>query len=150
MNKDCDVCAILNSNNDDIVIAKTKFWRVALEQNQAYLGQAFVTLLNHKSSLSQLSSDEWEDFASLADKLEQKITKVFGAKHYNWTCLMNEAYRKTPASPHVHWHIFPRYERPVIVNGITFEDTEFGHHYIDRKFKTDKPTLEMIGSKLKN
>jgi diadenosine tetraphosphate (Ap4A) HIT family hydrolase len=149
MNKNCGTCTILTSDNDDIVVIKTKFWRVALERNQAYLGQSFVTLLDHKSSLTELTSEEWDDFREIVKKLEAATTAAFGATHFNWTCLMNEAYSSTPAIPHVHWHIFPRYERPVTVNDVEFTDTEFGRHYQDRRFSVDRPTLEVVGNKLK-
>lgn len=149
MSKNCDICTILQSNNDDVVITKTKFWRVALERNQAYLGQSFVTLLEHKSSLSEVTDEEWHNFQDLVKQLEAAYKKAFGATHFNWTCLMNEAYRQDSPAPHVHWHVFPRYKAAPRLDDMVFEDTEFGHHYVDRKNKVDQQTLETIGHTLK-
>ena len=28
-----------------------------------------------------------------------------------------------------HWHIWPRYARPVVIDGESFTDPNFGHHY---------------------
>lgn len=147
-NQDCEICLILQSNNDDIVIIKTDYWRVVLQRNQAYLGQSFVTLLDHKSSLSELTSNEWNDYEVLVSKLENGIRDAFGAKHFNWACLMNEAHRESPATPHAHWHVFPRYNHTVTVNNVTFKDIEFGHHYQPREFSVNRQTLEQIAAEL--
>jgi len=59
---------------------------------------------------------------------------------FNWTCLMNGAYKNNPPDPHVHWHARPRYSKPVVFEGIEFEDKEFGHHYArhtDREVSTE-------------
>ena len=37
------------------------------------------------------------------------------------------------SDPHLHIHIRPRYDKPVILNGNTYIDSEFGHHYVLRK-----------------
>ena len=43
---------------------------------------------------------------------------------------MNNAYQLTPAKPHVHWHVKPRYDHKVELMGEVFQDPNFGHHYI--------------------
>lgn len=97
--------------------------------NQEYLGRSYVTLKRHCPSLSEISIDEWLDFLSLIKKLENAFSKAFGAISYNWTCLMNDAFKEKPAFPHVHWHIRPRYDKDVTFADTTFIDPEFGHHY---------------------
>jgi diadenosine tetraphosphate (Ap4A) HIT family hydrolase len=148
MNEQCETCRIINSDSNDVIVTKTKFWRVALQANQAYLGQSFVTLLTHKSSLSELSNEEWQDFEVLVSNMERAIKEAFGATHFNWSCLMNEAYRVSDPSPHVHWHVFPRYSKAVEFEGVVFEDVEFGQHYINRQFKVGQDMLGAIGLKL--
>lgn len=148
MNKQCETCKIINSDNDDVVIIKTEFWRAALQANQAYLGQSFVTLLEHKSSLSELSVDEWRDFELLVEQLEKSIRQAFGATHFNWSCLMNEAYRTSDPLPHVHWHVFPRYSKEVEFSGVVFNDAEFSQHYVNRQFRVSQNVLQAIGLKL--
>lgn len=48
---------------------------------------------------------------------------------FNWSCLMNFAYRNDPPDPQVHWHFRPRYKHPVDFAGEKFEDRAFGSHY---------------------
>ena len=42
---------------------------------------------------------------------------------------MNNFYKVTAPNPHLHIHVRPRYDKPVILNGSTYTDSEFGHHY---------------------
>lgn len=47
---------------------------------------------------------------------------------------MNDAYKNTPPDPQVHWHFRPRYDKPVVFEGVEFVDLNFAHHY-DRENK---------------
>ena len=42
---------------------------------------------------------------------------------------MNSFYKESEPDPHLHVHVRPRYDKPVILNGNTYSDSEFGHHY---------------------
>lgn len=42
---------------------------------------------------------------------------------------MNSFYRDSEPDPHLHLHVRPRYDHPVEINGNTYTDGEFGHHY---------------------
>ena len=61
-------------------------------------------LKRHCGSLSELTDDEWNELHNLICKVE--------------TCL------KT---------VRPRYDKPVVINGNTYIDSEFGHHYAMNK-----------------
>lgn len=131
-------------------ILKTKYWEVELAENQAYLGRSFVTLIRDCPNLSELKEEEIEDFFKIVKSLEKAIKKAFGAEMFNWTCLMNDAYKKTPPNPQVHWHMRPRYRTPVNFEGKSFEDTEFAHHYDNkRKDIISEDLLKKITDKIK-
>ena len=58
----------------------------------------------------------------------------FGAKVVNVSCLMNHAFTaEGDGSPHVHYHLKPRYALPVERFGRTFVDRQFGS-YIKEKY----------------
>ena len=58
----------------------------------------------------------------------------FGAKVVNVSCLMNHAFTAAgDGSPHVHYHLKPRYALPVERFGRTFVDRQFGA-YIKEKY----------------
>ena len=42
---------------------------------------------------------------------------------------MNNFYKKAAPNPHLHIHVRPRYDKPLLINGNTYADSEFGHHY---------------------
>lgn len=46
---------------------------------------------------------------------------------------MNSFYKESEPDPHLHIHVRPRYDKPVMVNGNIYTDSEFGHHYAVKK-----------------
>ena len=122
----CEICPILASHNDgkDVQVIETDVWRVVLDPNQRFLGKSFVTLLDHKQALSDLSSADWQDFHTLVQRLEGALRSAFAPNHFNWSCLMNIA-AMNGQETHVHWHIHPRYAAPVSFSGEVFEDTQW-------------------------
>lgn len=122
----CEVCDVLPKNNP---LFEGDYWMVSLSPDQGYLGRCYVTLKTHKSDLAELTDGEWNELKTVIQRYEQAVRKAFGATLFNWGCLMNNAYQASPAVPHIHWHVRPRYERPAELQGVTFTDPEFGHHY---------------------
>lgn len=112
-------------------IFETALWRVILAQDQTYLDYCIITLKRRDcGDLAKLTNEEMLDFLQLTRKLEATLRKAFNATMFNWSCLMNKAYRDPPPpQPHVHWHCRPRYNHPVSFAGLDFPDTLFGHHY---------------------
>ena len=119
----CEICPILATHNggQDVQIIQTAKWRVVLDSNQQVLGKAFVTLLEHKTSLSDLDEEDWRDFELLVKRLESAVRQAFLPSHFNWSCLMNIA-AMNGQETHVHWHVHPRYARPVAIANEVFED----------------------------
>jgi len=99
--------------------------------------------------LAELTREEWLDYADIVKKLEQAIRLAFGAVVFNWGCLMNNAFQVSPATPHIHWHLRPRYDKTVNFDGLEFIDPLFGYHY-DRaqSQKVSDETLNNIQSKI--
>jgi diadenosine tetraphosphate (Ap4A) HIT family hydrolase len=46
---------------------------------------------------------------------------------------MNSFYKESEPDPHLHIHVRPRYDKPVMLSGNTYFDSEFGHHYALKK-----------------
>lgn len=124
-----------SSNQDKDFVFETEHWIAFLAPEQDYLGRFQIEVKGHKGSLSELSAEEWTDFGVLVKKYEAVIKKTFGAEMFNWTCLMNNAYQEEHPNPHVHWHVRPRYNKPIQFAGQEFTDPDFGKHY-DRERRT--------------
>jgi len=146
----CEVCPILACQNEkeDSIILEAKRWRVVLDANQRFLGKMFVTLLQHKQSLSELDSEDWHEFEAIVGKLETAVNRAFSPSHFNWSCLMNIAAMNSQET-HVHWHVHPRYAEKIEVNGEIFDDGQ----WYPRKEKVDhivtKETEWIIAVKIK-
>ncbi|PID32968.1 hypothetical protein CR969_03270 [Candidatus Saccharibacteria bacterium] len=137
----------METKNDgqDVVVLETQYWRASLVSDQRSLGRMFVTLLEHKESLSELNEAEFRDLLFVTKSLEGSLRETYQPTHFNWSCLMNNAVRDCQPT-HVHWHLHPRYDREVIVNGETFidgNDDKIPHH-------ASPETLEIIRSDLVN
>ena len=62
---------------------------------------------------------------------------------------MNDFYKSATPNPHLHLHVRHRYRNAISINGSSYADTEFGHHYQPKKetLLTDdnrKTLLEMM------
>jgi len=115
---------------DKKLIFKTEYWEIFLSPDQKYLGRGIVLLKREAGHLSDLTQEENADFLTIVKKLEKTFKKTFGATMFNWSCLLNNAYKNDPPAPKVHWHFRPRYKNAVEVGGEIFSDPNFAHHYL--------------------
>lgn len=144
----CESCQSIKENKN--LVFEAKDWKISLSDNQYHLGRCFVDLKRHATSLSELKKEEIEDFLVVVKKLENAIKKTFNATMFNWSCLMNNAYKTSNPNPHVHFHFRPRYKEKVKFDGTLFEDKEFAHHYDNKKvLKVSQSTLNKIILKIK-
>lgn len=114
-------------------IFETKYWKVILADDQTYFGRLVVVSREPRTALPDLLAEEQHDFFDLVKKLEDFFKKEFSATMFNYTCLMNHAYRDGE-KPHVHWHFRPRYAHPIVVANKEIADPNFGNHYIPTAF----------------
>ena len=112
---------------------ESKTWSVFLSDEQDYVGRCILVLKRHCNSLTELTDDEWDELRNLVCKVEVCLKAVLGATLCNLSCLMNNFYKDKAPDPHLHIHVRPRNNKPVIVNGNTYIDSEFGHHYAINK-----------------
>lgn len=113
------------------LVFESNHWSVVLAEDQTYLGYCKVILKrNPCEDLADVTQEEFLDFLQMVKKFETALKRAFNATMFNWSCLMNNAYQKIPPTPHVHWHVKPRYNQKVEVDEEVFEDPNFGHHYI--------------------
>lgn len=146
--ENCDICPIMHEPSEveqALRLIEDEYWVATLREDQQFLGTAFVTLREHKESMKELTDEEFLHFKSVSDRLTRAQEKVFGAKTVNISLLMNHAYQLPNPSPHVHWHLKPRYESPVTVNMEEFTDPEFGSYIRERRPHHPLPvTLKFI------
>ncbi len=104
----CDICQRVPEN--DSLLFESDFWKVKLGNEQRYVGRSYVTCKRHVDDLSSLTEQEWSDFHAVVKKYEKSLQSAFHATLFNWSCLMNNAFKHQPYFSHVHWHVKPRYD----------------------------------------
>lgn len=131
MENEMNNCGWCNLSEEEkrLQVYESAFWSVFLADEQDYIGRCILVLKRHCGSLAELSDEEWKDLHDLVCKVETCLKRVLGASLCNWSCLMNSFYKEAVPDPHLHIHVRPRYDKPVIINGNTYTDCEFGHHY---------------------
>ena len=93
---------------------------------QEFVGQCIIS--GHKTSLGEMTSDEWVELGKIEKELERVCKKVFGATMFNFACLMNNAYRDNEI-PHVHYHFLPRYKNELTLFDKVYKDKHFGYNF---------------------
>jgi diadenosine tetraphosphate (Ap4A) HIT family hydrolase len=130
-------------------LAETSHWTIVLPPNQCLLGRCVVRLRRHAESIGDLADSEMLQFRHVASALELAERSAFGATMFNWSCLMNLAFRANPPDPHAHWWLVPRYERAVDFAGLRFEDPEFASPYDPaRSWRPSASVLQAIAGEL--
>lgn len=104
------------------VILQNDFWTLVLNENQATLGRVFFALSRHETDIAALTDAEVLSLWAFVREAKVALSALFAPSHYNFMFLMN-------LTPHVHFHIFPRYAQPAEFAGQTFADSRYGNHY---------------------
>ena len=126
--ENCSWCNLFEKDKQ-FQVYESKSWSVFLADEQDYIGRCILILKRHCASLSELTTDECGELFNIVCKVEACLKKVLGATLCNWSCLMNSFYKDSTPNPHLHIHVRPRYDKPIIINGNIYTDNEFGHHY---------------------
>jgi diadenosine tetraphosphate (Ap4A) HIT family hydrolase len=121
-------------------IFTTKYWGVDVMDDQTYFGRLVLVVLAPRQTLPELNEEEQRDFFIMIKRLETFFKEEFQATMFNYSCLMNNAYRDGE-TPHVHFHFRPRYAKPIVVLGQTFSDPNFGEHYISPSLNNHLPPV---------
>ena len=93
-----------------------------LNENQATLCRVFFALRRHETDVAALSEAEVLSLWAFVRETKAVLTSLFAPDHFNFMFLMN-------LTPHVHFHVFPRYSGSREFAGQTFTDTNYGGHY---------------------
>lgn len=124
----CELCNISDADRK-LLLYENAYWSIYLANKQDYVGRCIIVLKRHCGSLSELTVNEWCSFKDITSSVENMLKNELSATMFNWSCLMNDAYKSIIPNPHVHFHVRPRYAASVSIGDISFIDTDFAHHY---------------------
>ena len=144
----CEWCEF---DENEWLLFETSNWKIYLADVQDYVGRCILVLKRHCGSISELNDSEWNELKKIIDKVGYVCKEILGAEVCNWSCLMNDFYKKEEPNPHLHIHVRPRYKNPIIINEHAYTDEEFAHHYALKKEvqlkDNDKKTLYTLMKK---
>ena len=144
----CEFCDLAP---DDMkwLLYENEYWYLFLADRQDYAGRCLISCKRHCENISDLSIEEWLSLKNVMTNTEAMLKDEFGADVFNWSCLMNDAFKQSVPEPHVHFHLRPRYSKPVEIGNAVFKDKEFGHHYNNKAKTLDNETAQLIFERLK-
>ena len=124
---------------DKYKIKDYKYWTIFVHQNQNYLGRCVVWCKREDAlDLTDATEEEQKELFFVLNELRKAVKEVFQPDWFNYSFLGNN-------TQHLHAHFVPRYAKPKVFEGITFEDKLYGHNYkTDPTFITPEPVLEKI------
>lgn len=136
---DCPLC-----RPERGVVLANDHWTLILNENQATLGRAFFALNRHEADVAALSEAELTALWAFLRETKQALTALFAPDHFNYMFLMN-------LTPHVHFHIFPRYASEREFAGQTWADSRYGDHYDPDETRTiDDATRDALAAALRH
>lgn len=119
------------------VLAENAHWNLVLNENQASLGRMYFALKRHETDVTALAPGEVLTLWELAGRAKRALGSLFAPDHFNYLLHMN-------LTPHVHMHIYPRYQTPRLFAGQTFTDTRFGDHYDPQETRILDAATDMV------
>lgn len=146
----CPFCN-LDEKDKKWLLYENEYWTLFLADKQDYLGRCIIVCNQHCESISDLDIKQWNALKSIMDSAEIMLRSELNATMFNWSCLMNDAYKNKPANPHIHFHLRPRYENEVLYGNNLISDREFAHHYDNHApAQIDEETANRVYIQLKS
>lgn len=124
------------------VLKEYEHWVVLFRDKQVTIGSVII-MSKHldKESLGDVSAEAWGEFGIVCKESEAAITEAFGAEKFNYLALMMY-------DPEVHFHVIPRYSKPVTFASKTFVDLDWPEATKRIALDLDTDMLELIKNKM--
>ncbi len=126
----------------DDLIQDYKYWAMLIRDNQVTIGSLVLVAKPDVNSLGELSAEAWAEFGAVCKDAERILKKTFAVDKFNYLAFMMK-------DPHVHFHLLPRYSKPVSFNGRVFHDTDWPGASSMAKLSMQKSELELLQNTLK-
>ena len=115
--KNCIFCTTKN-NTDSTTIAQFGQWTLRLNPYQFLPGNCVLVYNPHIEGLTNLPEKELLEAFRLFKKIETALEKSLDVDRFNYLQTNNNV-------THLHFHIIPRYAKPITFEGETFIDENF-------------------------
>lgn len=109
----CDIWSKFDATEN--LLFFNKYWTVILRPKQATIGSCIIIANRHVEALGSITPEEALAFQEVTEKLEAKLKLSMKYDKINYLAIMMK-------DPHLHFHVFPRYSTPRIINGVEYKD----------------------------
>ena len=99
----------------DTLIREYPHWVVLLRPAQVTLGSLVLAAKSDATAFGALPADAHAELATITKDIEASLLAEIGYDKINYLMLMM-------VDPHVHFHVFPRYQGARTLAGVTIED----------------------------
>lgn len=103
---------------NEYIIYETEYWIWSLRPHQATLGAGILSLKRECSKYGELNPEEFADLNNIIKVIEKTLSDTFNYDVINYLILMM-------VDKHVHYHIFPRYQKPLMFLDEVWEDSSW-------------------------
>lgn len=101
------------------VLKEYEHWVVLFRDKQVTIGSVIVMSKQlNKESLGDVTVEGWAEFGKVCADVERWLKTAFGAEKFNYLALMM-------VDAEVHFHVIPRYSKPVQFAGREFIDPDW-------------------------
>lgn len=90
----------------ELEIERTDHWTWSVRPDQPTLGAGILSLNRYCESFGEVTPEETADLSAIVSTIEDRLGAMFVPDRMNYLMLMM-------VDPHVHFHVLPRYARPV-------------------------------------
>lgn len=117
----------------ELLIFEGEFWNWSLRPKQPTIGSSIVSLKRHATTVSDITSEEWNELLYIFKLIEERCKKVFSHNVINYLMLML-------VDKQIHYHVLPRFDSSTDFNGYLYDD-KFWPNPID--FSQEQKFLEV-------
>lgn len=101
---------------NDLMLFEKEHWIWSLRPHQATVGAGILSLKRQCSRFSELTQSEACELGEMIKTIENSLAQILEYDVINYLMLMM-------FDKQVHFHVFPRYNKPVMVLGKEWKDT---------------------------
>lgn len=102
----------------ELLIKQGKYWSIVFRESTTTLGNCVIICNRQCSSMGELTPVESAEFPDICKWYEDKIKRLYNCEKFNYVAMMMK-------EEFVHFHVIPRYSKPVEKYGLTWIDEDW-------------------------
>jgi diadenosine tetraphosphate (Ap4A) HIT family hydrolase len=103
---------------NELMLLKPSGWNISLRPAQPTPGSLILSLAREATSLAELTPEEGAQLVAAIHQADKLLTRAFRPDKINFLALMM-------VDAQVHFHVIPRYSRPVLFDGHSYQDVRW-------------------------